>query len=85
MIRANLLYTQNGGHRHEEWFRVPATLTGNNSATAELPEGTTHYLFNLIDEHNFLVSHPKMMDTLTKNRNRKTSRYSKDAFAVTPQ
>ncbi|HAR65959.1 MAG TPA: N-acetylgalactosamine-6-sulfatase [Lentisphaeria bacterium] len=85
VIRANLLYTQNGGHRHEEWFRVPATLTGNNSATAELPEGTTHYLFNLIDEHNFLVSHPKMMDTLTKNRNRKTSRYSKDAFAVTPQ
>jgi hypothetical protein len=26
-----------------------------------LPEGTTHYVFNLIDENNFLVSYPDMV------------------------
>ena len=27
-----------------------------------LPKGTTHYVINLIDENNFLVSYPKMKD-----------------------
>ena len=28
--------------------------------SARLPEGATHYLINLIDENNFLVSYPEM-------------------------
>ena len=58
MVRANLLYTLNGGEKSEEWYRTPATVAGN-VATATLPEGTTHYVINLIDENNFLRSHPE--------------------------
>ncbi|MEO1831845.1 MAG: N-acetylgalactosamine-6-sulfatase, partial [Akkermansiaceae bacterium] len=58
VTRANLLYTDNGGHRYEEWYRTPATLNIDGTVTAILPKGTTHYLINLIDENNFLVSHP---------------------------
>ena len=61
VIKANLLYTPNGGTRGEEWFRLPATLTSNTTATATLPEGATHYLVNLIDENNFLVSYPELI------------------------
>lgn len=61
VVRANLIYTLNGGERYEEWFRVPAKLASKNRVTAELPEGTTHYFLNVIDEHNFLVSYPKVV------------------------
>ena len=39
VVRANLIYSQNGNARHEEWFRAAATLPGGNTVTAELPEG----------------------------------------------
>ena len=58
VARAQLMYTLNGGGGDEEWFRTPATVLGDNKVTATLPKGTTHYLINLIDENNFLVSHP---------------------------
>ena len=58
VVRANLIYSQNGNARHEEWFRIPATLANGKTVTAELPEGTTHYIINLIDENKFLVSYP---------------------------
>lgn len=59
VVRANLLYTLNGGSKYdEEWFRIPATLKPGKKVSAELPEGTTHYVINLIDENNFLVSYP---------------------------
>ena len=58
VIRANLIYTQNGHNRNEEWFRREAKLAGDNTVMAELPPGTTHYIINLIDENNFLVSYP---------------------------
>jgi len=45
--------------------------------TAELPEGTTHYLFNLIDENNFLLSYPELDDTDTaRKKKRKFSSYA---------
>ena len=59
VIRANLIYTKNGGERYEEWFRLPATLEGDGIATAQIPEGTTHYFIDLIDENQFLRSYPK--------------------------
>lgn len=61
VTRADLLYTKNGGHKYEEWFRTTATLGAANdtkTATVQLPEGTTHYLINLIDSNNYLLSHP---------------------------
>ncbi|WP_425607105.1 sulfatase [Coraliomargarita algicola] len=60
VVHADLIYTLNGGDRYEEWFRAPATVNANGWVTAELPEGTTHYIFNLIDENNFLVSYPDL-------------------------
>lgn len=58
LARAQLMYTLNGGAKKEEWFRMPAEVLPGNKVTATLPEGTTHYLINLIDENNFLVSYP---------------------------
>ncbi|CAA6676246.1 MULTISPECIES: sulfatase [unclassified Lentimonas] len=57
MARVDLLYTLNGGSG-EVWFRLPATITELGHAEATVPEGTTHYVFNLIDENDFLVSYP---------------------------
>lgn len=62
VVRANLIYTKNGGDPYEEWFREPATLLPGGKASAKLPKGTTHYLINLIDENNFLVSYPEISD-----------------------
>lgn len=59
VVHADLIYTLNGhtGGVNEEWFRMDATLDAEGGrAEAEIPEGTTHFLFNLIDENNFLIS-----------------------------
>jgi uncharacterized sulfatase len=60
VVRANLIYTCNGGDFYEEWFREPATMLSGGKVSAQLPKGATHYLINLIDENNFLVSYPEM-------------------------
>ena len=77
LVRADLIYTDNGGDRYEEWYRVPARIEDGRVA-AELPAGTTHYVFNLIDENHFLVSYPRM----SSERNGLTSKqkYSTEAF-----
>ena len=80
VIKANLLYTLNGGTRGEEWFRIPATLTSKTKVTATLPKGTTHYLINLIDENNFLVSYPELIGIREYEKIKK--KYSEDALAV---
>lgn len=59
VIRADLIYTLNGGDRYEEWFRASAELLSGNKVSARLPKGTTHYFINLIDENNFLRSYPE--------------------------
>ncbi|TWU32533.1 sulfatase-like hydrolase/transferase [Novipirellula artificiosorum] len=64
VVRANLIYTPNGGQRYEEWYRMAATLHDESKASAKLPEGTTHYFFNLIDENNFLRSYPEVVDVI---------------------
>ena len=58
--QAYLLYTLNGGERNEEWFRQEAIMLPGSKVSSELPEGTTHYLINLIDENNFLRSYPEI-------------------------
>ena len=60
VVRADLIYTLNGGQEYEEWFRGPATLLTGGKVSAQLPKGTTHYLINLIDENNFLRSYPEV-------------------------
>jgi len=77
VVRANLIYTLNGGHRYEEWFRTAAKLQSGNRILAALPEGTTHYVINLIDENNFLVSYPEMVDM----RAAREEKYSESALS----
>ncbi len=62
ITRANLIYTLNGKQRYEEWFRSSATVTDTHTVSAELPKGTTHYYINLIDENQFLVSYPEVVE-----------------------
>jgi len=80
VVKANLLYTLNGGDKEEEWFRISADLSTNNTAVATLPAGTTHYLINLIDEHNFLVSYPEMKDSKAMKKSK--GKYSAEALTV---
>jgi len=77
VVKANLIYTTNGGQRYEEWFKADAQINSNHSATVTLPKGTTHYLINLIDEYNFLVSYPKIPSKKTlKSKQEKYSKYA---------
>ena len=78
VVRAQLMYTLNGGSQDEEWFRMPAILQPGLKVTAELPEGTTHYVINLIDENNFLISYPEMID----ERASRTEKYSERALSA---
>ena len=80
VVRANLLYTLNGGDRYEEWFQAPASLQPSHKVTAVLPKGTTHYVINLIDENNFLVSYPEVMDLITLRKTQ--AKYSQNALSV---
>lgn len=80
VLRANLIYTLNGGARDEEWFRTPAKLLSGNKVSAKLPEGTTHVFINLIDKNNFLVSYPEPVDMLTRKKTRKN--YSETSMSI---
>jgi len=81
VVRTNLIYTLNGGERSEEWYRTPASLLPDRKVSAQLPEETTHYVINLIDENNFLVSYPEMIDMVTKSKAK--SNYSASALSAT--
>ena len=76
VVKANLIYTDNGGAKYEEWYRTTARLIGNK-VQADLPENTTHYVFNLIDENHYLVSFPEM-----KEESDRSEKYSKRALKV---
>lgn len=77
VTKANLIYTKNGGHPYEEWFKADAKINANGSITAALPKGTTHYIINIIDAHNFLVSYPEMpAKTSLKKEKKNYSNYA---------
>ena len=59
VIKAELIYTKNGGIKGEIWFPINMELSDDKVAVY-LPKGTTHYVFNLIDENNFLISYPEI-------------------------
>ena len=77
VLRANLIYTLNGGEKYEEWFRKSVQPTEDSKVITELPDGTTHYILNLIDENNFLRSYPTLENA------RKKSSYSNQALSAT--
>ncbi len=60
ITEAALLYTLNGGSRREDWYRITADVSQNGKVIAKLPKGTTHYVFNIVDENNFLRSYPEV-------------------------
>ena len=58
VVRADVIYALHGGEKTEEWFRMAAAID-NGMVKATLPPEATHAYINLVDENNFLVSHPK--------------------------
>ncbi len=76
-----ICYTLNGGMKSEEWYVTPAQIKGNRLIGA-LPIGSTHYVFNLVDEHNFLVSYPEMPDMLEAGKKKGQGPYSNAAIKV---
>ncbi|MBL7077408.1 MAG: sulfatase [Kiritimatiellae bacterium] len=61
IVYADLIYTlTGGGSRHEMWHRASMTLKGGDKAVMDLPEGTSHFFVNLVDENSFLVVYPKI-------------------------
>ncbi|NDV62062.1 sulfatase [Puniceicoccales bacterium CK1056] len=57
VVKIELIYTLDGGHDEEEWFDLDVPfIFADGTASIPVPAGTTHYVFNLIDENNFLVS-----------------------------
>jgi hypothetical protein len=75
VLSGQIAYTLNGGERSEEWYLAPAKIKGGR-LHGTLPEGTTHYFFNLIDEKNFLISYPIPMDMLSAGKTRPKGMYS---------
>lgn len=55
VVFADLIYTQNNGR---EWQRASGALKGKDRVLFELPEGTTHYYVNLVDDNNFMAIYP---------------------------
>jgi hypothetical protein len=69
VLRADLIYTQTGGKgRSATWFLAPAKLESDNKVSAVLPKGSTHYLINLVDENNYLVSYPEAVSTIAQQK-----------------
>ena len=59
VVRADLIYATDGGTNAEEWFRVPAKIASEGKVEAVVPAAASHCYLNLVDEKNFLVSHPR--------------------------
>ena len=81
VVKGQLLYTLNGGEKSEEWYVKKALIKGNR-LVAKLPSNATHYVFNFVDEHNFLVSYPEMPDLLEAGKQKGKGPYSSSAFVV---
>lgn len=60
VTKAYILYTLNGSKADEEWFRLEAQVKPNGRVEVELPKGTTHYIFGLVDDQNFWLNFPNM-------------------------
>ena len=68
LVTARVIYSFNGDDRDSEWFPLEAKIipgSGKNPAKVEatLPPKATHYVYNLVDENNFMVCHPCLLYT----------------------
>jgi arylsulfatase A-like enzyme len=81
VVRGQIVYTLNGGQKSEEWYVVPAQVH-DGKVTGTIPGKATHYLFNFIDENNFLVSYPDMPDILSGGQRKGKIPYSQKAFEL---
>ncbi|MFP6892127.1 MAG: hypothetical protein VCA18_00145, partial [Opitutales bacterium] len=79
VISGQIVYTLNGGDKSEEWYLAPARVAGDR-LVGKLPKGATHYVFNFVDEHNFLVSYPDMPDMMNGGNGRGKAKYSVKAL-----
>ena len=79
MVSGQIVYTVNGGHKSEEWYLTDAKVEGDR-LIGILPKDVTHYVFNFVDEHNFLVSYPDMPDMMNGGNGRGKSKYSAKAL-----
>jgi hypothetical protein len=79
VVSGQIVYTLNGGEKSEEWYLASARVEGNR-LVGKLPKGTTHYVFNLVDEYNFLVSYPDMPDKKSGGNGRGKAKYSAKAL-----
>ena len=79
IVRADLIYTNNGGKKYEEWYRIKGKEKTKGTISFNLPEGSTHYYLNLIDENNFLVSYPETPDYSELGKSKE--KFSKFAIA----
>lgn len=57
VVYADLIYSPNNGR---EWLKESAEVVDSSTVRATLPDGTTHYFLNLVDEHNFLAIYPEI-------------------------
>ena len=57
VVFADLIYSPNSGR---EWLRASGETIANDRVRFELPEGTTHYYVNLVDENNFMAIYPSI-------------------------
>jgi uncharacterized protein YcnI len=79
VVKGQVVYTLNGGEKSEEWYLSPAEVHGDR-LVGTLPQGATHYVFNFVDERNFLVSYPDMLDMKSGGNGRGKTKYSVSAF-----
>jgi arylsulfatase A-like enzyme len=79
VVSGQIVYTLNGGEKSEEWYLAPARVQGDR-LVGNLPDGTTHYVFNFVDEQNFLVSYPEMPDMMNGGNGGGKIKYSVQAF-----
>jgi hypothetical protein len=82
VVRADLIYATDGGTIAEEWFRAPAKIGSDGLVQAAVPAGATHCYLNLVDEKNFLVSHPQPAQKPVGPK--KIASFSASAIPVTP-
>jgi arylsulfatase A-like enzyme len=81
VIDGYLLYTLNGGQKSEEWYILKAKIK-NGRLESNLPENSTHYIFNFVDENNFLISYPDVPDLLEVGKLKGKNPFSSIAFKV---
>jgi len=76
VVRADVIYATHGGEKAEEWFRASGKID-KGVVKATLPLKATHAYINLVDENNFLVSHPKSVPAPDNGNN-----YAKNAIPL---